>query len=60
MKITIEPTGDEPGYPTVSVSRPDDTLTIDSVIEDLVRPALIAWGFHPDTVRGAFEQEESE
>lgn len=56
MKITIEPTNqpvDTPlNYrnPQVSVWMPSDDMTIDELVEHMVKPLLIAWGFHSDTV----------
>lgn len=47
-KITIE-SGDE----TVSVSRDRDYLNISEMLE-LVRSALVASGYHPDTVERGF------
>ena len=51
MKITLEPTKDqsknEPtmNYPIVTIEIPDDDLGIDDVLEMLINPALIAWGY---------------
>lgn len=54
MKITIEPTTDQSNWPAkhccISVTHPSDDLCMFEVIEDLIRPALLAWGFHPKTV----------
>lgn len=60
MKITIEPTGNPENYPTVSVSVDGNGMNIDRVIAELIRPALLAWGYQPDTVREAFEMPEDE
>jgi hypothetical protein len=51
MKITIEPTqnqdGEKPGhkYPKVTIMLPDDDLDLPDVLECLVTPALIAFGY---------------
>jgi len=51
MKITIEPTKDQSDekpnmkYPVVTISVPDDDLTLPDVLEMLVEPALRAFGF---------------
>jgi len=61
MKITLEPTAEgmagEYKSPTVTIQVPSDSLIIHDVIDDLVRPALIAWGFHPDTVAAYFAEQ---
>ena len=55
MKITIEPTQDQSGLSTaathcrVTVEHPHDDLNIVEAA-DLVRAALIAWGFSERTV----------
>lgn len=59
MKITIEPTAPYVGphpYLTVSVSHPSDTLTADEAV-NLMRAALIAYGYHPDIIPGEGEDE---
>ena len=49
MKITIQPTAPQEGakypYPTVSIGIPGDDTPLPEVMEKLIRPALIAWGF---------------
>lgn len=51
MKITIEPTqnqdGEKPGhkYPKVTITLPDDDLDLPDVLECLVTPALMAFGY---------------
>ena len=48
MKITIEPSADQTGeefpYPKVTLEVPNDELNINEA-GDLVRAALLAWGF---------------
>ena len=57
MKITIEPTGTckdtgdkDTSAPTVIISSPYDDYDIYGLLEDLIKPALIAFGYHTDTV----------
>ena len=51
MKITIEPTknqdGEKPGHkhPVVVITNPDDDLCLPDVLECLVTPALMAFGY---------------
>ena len=51
MKITIEPTqnqdGEMPGHkhPKVVITMPDDDLDLEDVLECLVTPALMAFGY---------------
>ena len=48
MKITLEPTKRKNlpyESPTVVITMPSDELTLDEVLESLVRPALIGYGF---------------
>jgi len=53
MKITIEPSADQTDeeypYPKVSLEVPGDELNINDV-GDLVRAALLAWGFGETSV----------
>ena len=58
MKITIEPTDMVYNYPTVSVSTPSDDLTIDHLWFEVLRPALLAWGFVEQTVDGLVGGED--
>ena len=54
MKITISPTEIQPICGVynrkVEISIPDDELTLPKVINDLIIPALIAWGFTAELV----------
>jgi hypothetical protein len=61
MRITLEPT--EPLLETdkpetrnavVTITMPFDDMDIDQIIENLIKPALLAYGFHHDTVDKAF------
>jgi len=57
MKITIEDTDDQKGK-SVSVEIMDDHLTMDKLVEELLAPVLVAWGFHPQTVKETFAGDE--
>jgi hypothetical protein len=54
MKITIQPSQPRDGqrheFVTVSIEIPDDHLTLHEVIEEMIKPSLISWGFHPENV----------
>jgi hypothetical protein len=55
MKITLQPTeqprqNPESTNPTVSIDLPFDDMDITQVIEELIRPALLGWGFLEETV----------
>ena len=48
MKITLEPTERKHlpyESPSVVISMPSDELTLDEVLDSLIRPALIGYGF---------------
>ena len=49
MKISIEPTRGGKFYNSVAISHPSDDLSIDEMT-NLLRAALLAWGYQPDTV----------
>ena len=55
MRITIQPTEldiiTNYPHPTVSVEIPGDDLSMDQMISDLIIPALLASGFHIDTIK---------
>lgn len=66
MKITITPTeASNEGDPnrwmhsTVSIDHPKDEHTIDEVIELLVIPALVAWGFSEASIDKALERSST-
>lgn len=40
----------------VKISAP--AVTIDAVVEDLIKPLLLAAGFHPNTIKEYFDSEE--
>jgi hypothetical protein len=58
MKITIQPShpqdGERDKFATVSIEISDDHLTLTEVIEEMIKPALIAWGFNSDNVESEF------
>lgn len=54
MRLTLEPTSPkQPGqarHPRVIIEVQSDDLSISEAIEDVVIPALTAWGFLPETI----------
>ena len=48
MRLTIEGTVNEVGR-SVSIIEPKDAQSIDEMA-DMIRAALLAWGFQPDSV----------
>jgi len=59
MKITIKPTDKQLGspfctHPTVTVEIPQDDLTMEQVIENLIIPALLGMGFQQETIETYF------
>lgn len=63
MKITLEPTTteDQPlsSYVKVTIETKRDDYTIHDLFEEVIEPALIAWGYDPSTVEKLFESDES-
>lgn len=63
MKITIEPTQDQSKeahpFDKVILESPHDDVDI-NVAMDLVERALVAWGFHPDTVQDYYKEDVTE
>ena len=55
MRITLEHTLLK--GPKVIIETTYDEHTIQEVIDDLIRPALVAFGFHPNTVEEAFKND---
>ena len=53
MKITIEHEGC-----TVTVT--NDAVILFEIVDTLVRPALLAVGFHPDSVAEIFDPEDTD
>ena len=54
MKLTLEPTEiDDYGFPhpTITINYPNDDLSIDQIWDNMLGPALLAWGFTKETVR---------
>jgi hypothetical protein len=59
MKITIKPTDKQIfsplcTHPTVTVKIPQDDLTMEQVIENLIIPALLGMGFQQETIETYF------
>lgn len=53
MKIILE----QPSYKTIITIEVDgDDLNVDEVVQQLIRPALLGAGFHPDSVNSVIVQ----
>ncbi len=58
MKLTIEPTRQTRSIPlsatnpTVTISYEDDYMDFPDMVEHVIAPALVAWGYTEETVRG--------
>lgn len=51
MRITLEPTSNTTDYPSkIVIETAYDYLSVEQVIDKLIRPALCAWGFGSDTL----------
>ena len=52
MRLTLEPTDNSPlgSHSKVIIEAPGDDRDMEEMVDDLIRPALLAFGFHPDTV----------
>ena len=58
MKITLSPTKQvygEINYPTISIETSHEEMTADDVVEQLIKPGLLAWGFQEETVNNLFK-----
>lgn len=52
MKLTIENE-----HVTVNINVDKDGMTMDEVIDDLIKPALFSLGYHPDLVSEYFDEK---
>ncbi len=52
MKIILKPSDPAAHFapPIVSISAASDHFNAADVLENIIVPALVAWGFHPDAV----------
>lgn len=57
MKITIEQTHNS-GYSKVIIENEDDYLDLEELMQILIKPALLAWGYQPDSINKYIEEEE--
>lgn len=62
MKITIAPTEldnkiSQFQHPTVTIEIHGDDHSLSELIDTLIRPALLGWGFHADTVDQYLNQD---
>lgn len=60
MKIRIEATTPAYGCHYAEVADQYDDLTMWGVVENLIKPLLLAYGFHPDNVAAIGEVDEEE
>ena len=58
MKIILQPTSNENQH-SVTLETPHDDINIEEAIE-LVKGALVAWGYHPDIVNEYALRNDSE
>lgn len=47
MKLTIEPTTSNSDHAKITIELRGDHHDLGTVIDDIVKPALIGWGFGP-------------
>lgn len=55
MRLTIEPVTTQ-SYSTVTVSQKKDDQNIHEVIELIIVPALMAWGYSIETIMRGFDE----
>jgi hypothetical protein len=55
MKIILKPSDPAARHapPIISISVAGDHFTVPDVLEKIIVPALVAWGFHPDSIYSA-------
>jgi len=51
MKITIEPTEKDREHPKVTIALESDHLNLSEVVDELLVPALVGWGFPMTKIR---------
>ena len=56
MKITLEPTHNK-SLSKVVIETPCDHNDLDSVMQNLIKPALLDWGFQPGSINEYIEEE---
>lgn len=57
MKLTLQPTRYN-SQPKVSLELDNDDLTLPQVVRDLIIPALLAWGYQPETIDQYITEEK--
>jgi hypothetical protein len=63
MRLILEPTDHKEArrsgisHSRIIIERPSDDLTIVEMFDDVINPALMAWGYSPETVREHTEPE---
>lgn len=59
MRLTLEPTSGTFDYPTkIVVETKYDYLSLEEVIDKLIRPSLCAWGFGTESINEFINVEE--
>jgi hypothetical protein len=60
MKIILRPTNPTAPYaaPIISITTPGDGMVLSDALEQLIVPALIAYGYHPQAIQDCFRDFE--
>lgn len=58
MRLTIEPTEATKDHAKIIIEVEADHLMFDTVLEDLIVPAMWAWGFGFSTIKERIDIEE--
>ena len=45
---------------TITIETRDDGLTLEDLVENLIKPMLLAASYHPDTIKKYFDGEDTE
>lgn len=58
MKVTISPTEKpvtltSPSYATITIEYPTDNFTIDEMVNRVIYPLLLAWGFGEESIKNS-------
>lgn len=54
MRITLEGSGLDEGRKVMIEIPENEAATIEDILDDLIKPALLAWEYHPDSVNGIY------
>lgn len=60
MKIILRPSDPTARHaaPVISITTPIDGMPLSDVLEQLIVPALVAFGFHPQSIQDTFRDHE--